>query len=360
MALHFHTLTVTDLRHETADSVSIAFQVPDDLREQFRFLAGQNITVRHTLNGEDIRRSYSICSAPADGELRIAVRQVPGGRFSGFATQHLRIGDKLEVMPPTGNFCVRPEARSTRNYVAFAAGSGITPVLSIIRTLLSGEPGCRVTLVYGNRTRASIMFREAIEALKDRYLTRFHLIHVLSREETDTTIHAGRIDGAKCAALCPNLISLKDTDAFFLCGPAGMTDAVRTFLLDHGVVADRIHAELFTTPGQASAEVAHDIDHKAQAAILSRVTIKLDGVSTSFDMRDAQDTILDAALKQGIDLPYSCRGGMCCTCKAKLEEGHVEMDRNFALEPEEVGAGYILTCQSHPTTPVVTVNFDAR
>jgi ring-1,2-phenylacetyl-CoA epoxidase subunit PaaE len=292
--------------------------------------------------------------------LRIAVRKVPGGKFSGFANNQLRVGDTLDLLPPTGNFCVRPQTKTARTYVAFAAGSGITPVLSIIRTLLAEEPQCRCTLVYGNRTRSFIMFREAIEGLKDRYMSRFRVIHILSREETDTEIHAGRIDARKCEALCAALIEVKDTDAFFLCGPAGMTEAVRGFLLGKNVPADRIHAELFTTPGQLSQASHASTDCDEGGKIIARVTVKLDGTSTSFDMKDGKDTLLGAAMAHGLELPYSCRGGMCCTCKARLEEGKVEMDRNFALEPDEVAAGYILTCQSHPITPSVTVNFDAR
>jgi ring-1,2-phenylacetyl-CoA epoxidase subunit PaaE len=360
MALHFHTLTVSDIRRETADSVSIALHIPPELREAFRFQAGQNLTVRHTLNGEEVRRSYSLCTAPFDGEWRIAIRKVAGGRFSVYANTKLKAGDQLDVMPPTGSFTVTPDPRSARNYVAFAAGSGITPVLSMLRNLLKEEPKCRYTLVYGNRTRATIMFREAIEALKDRYMDRFRVIHILSREETDTEIHAGRIDSAKCAALCPALIDIRNTDAFFLCGPAGMADAVRNYLSAQQVPADRIHSELFSDPGQEVHAAPTAATRSAVAKTLARITVKLDGLSTSFDMEEGQDTILGAALAQGLELPYSCRGGMCCTCKSKLEKGEVSMDRNFALEPDEVKAGYILTCQSHPKTPGVTINFDAR
>ena len=358
MSIHFEPLTISDIRKETSDCVSIAFKVPDALKETFRFQQGQYITLRTHINGEEVRRSYSICSSPLDGELRVAVKKVPGGVFSSYANEHLHIGDTLDVMPPLGKFFTPLHPDQQRNYLGFAAGSGITPLLSIIKTTLATEPTSRFTLVYGNRNRHSIIFREILEGLKNRYMDRFRVIYILSREKTDANIHFGRIDGSKCAALCEKAIDLSTMHHCFLCGPEEMIFSVKAQLESAGMQPDQIHFELFTTGASAKKQQQSAIDQQQQPQ--SRITVKLDGVSFDFNLGFNSDAILDAALKQGADLPYACKGGVCCTCRAKLIEGEVDMEVNYGLEPDEIEQGFILTCQSHPRSAKVVVDFDAK
>jgi ring-1,2-phenylacetyl-CoA epoxidase subunit PaaE len=358
MAVHFHKLKVKQVKRETEDCVSIVFDVPDTLKKEFLFEQGQNITIKKTVEGEELRRSYSICSAPFENELRVAVKRVEGGKFSSFAADALLAGDELEVLPPTGKFNTRLQAENRKQYLAFAAGSGITPVLSIIKTTLQTEAGSSFTLVYGNRSRNSIIFFEELEGLKNKYLQRFNFINVLSRERTDAPINFGRINAAKLAELS-RLVDYKNMDDFFICGPEEMIFCVKEFLEASGVEPKKIHFELFTTPGQKQAasykpQVTSDTGPK------SRISVKLDGRSFDFDLGFDNDNILDAALKQGADLPYACKGGVCCTCKAKLLEGEVEMEVNWGLEHEEIEQGFILTCQSHPKTEKVVVDFDVK
>jgi ring-1,2-phenylacetyl-CoA epoxidase subunit PaaE len=361
MSKSFHTLTVSEVRRETPDAVSICFRIPPELAETFRFTQGQNIAVRKLMDGAEIRRNYSICSAPGEPELRIAVKQIENGLFSTYANTSLKVGDQLEVMPPAGKFHVPLEPGSKRLYMAFAAGSGITPVMSIVKTTLQVEPQSEFILVYGNRNRQQIMFREELEALKNRYLSRFQVVHVLSREETDTVLNTGRIDADKCRMIHQKLVDLQSVDAFFLCGPEAMIFSVRDSLQGMGVSANRIHFELFHTDSvQKDDRSSADRHAVSGKEALAQVSVKLDGIVTRFELAYDGDSILNAALRQGIDLPFACKGGMCCTCRAKLEEGQVDMDRNYALEPDEVEAGFILTCQSHPRTAKVSVNFDLR
>ncbi len=360
MSIHFHKLTICDIRKETNDCVSIAFDIPDNLKETFRFREGQNITVRTNINGEEIRRSYSICSSPFDNELRVAVKSVQDGRFSKFANEKLRKGDSLEVLPPTGKFHTDLDADHKKSYLAFAAGSGITPILSIIRTALATEPKSNFTLVYGNRNRGSIIFKEALEALKNRFINRFRVIHVLSRERTDSSINAGRINAEKVAELSKQLVNIPSTDQFFICGPEEMIFSVRDYLLDNGVAAPKIHFELFTTPGQKLNDRAISAADNTNDGPVARVSVRLDGVGFDFELPFNSISILDAALEQGADLPYACKGGVCATCRAKLVSGEVSMDINYALEPDELAAGFILTCQSHPRTDSVVVDFDTK
>ncbi|MBS1565572.1 MAG: phenylacetate-CoA oxygenase/reductase subunit PaaK [Bacteroidetes bacterium] len=362
MATHFHALRVKDVHIETSDCVSIAFDIPEDLRPAFHFTQGQNITLRAVLDGQEVRRSYSICSAPSDNELRVAVKKVDKGLFSTFANHTLKTGDTLEIMPPSGRFYTTLNPAHKKNYLAFAAGSGITPILSIIKTTLATEPNSSFTLVYGNRNRASIIFREQLEALKNRYTTRFVLHHVLSREKTDAPINHGRIDREKCNDLGRKLIDVAGMDEIFLCGPEEMIFSVKEGLEQQGVPSSKIHFELFTTPGQKKqgTGTASSADASAVAGKTSRVTVKLDGISFDFDLPYNGLPILDAALQQGADLPYACKGGVCCTCRARLTSGEVEMDTNYALEPDELKEGFILTCQSHPRTEKVTIDFDQK
>ncbi len=359
MAVHFHKLTVREIKKETPDCVSIAFDVPENLQNEFLFEQGQNLTIKKEIDGEEIRRSYSICSAPFENELRVAVKKVDGGKFSSYANSLLKTGDALYVMPPTGKFNTKLNTQNAKQYLAFVAGSGITPVISIIKTILKTEPASSFTLVFGNRGRHSIIFFEELEGLKNKYLHRFNFINILSREKTDAPINSGRIDLNKLTEL-NKLIDYKNTDEFFICGPEEMIFCVKEFLEATGIEQKKIHFELFTTPGQKQLAVG-----KKQLAVTSdtpksKITVKLDGRSFDFDLGFNGENILDAALKQGADLPFACKGGVCCTCKAKLLEGEVEMDVNWGLEHEEVEQGFILTCQSHPTSEKVVVDFDIK
>lgn len=358
MAIHFHALKVKEVKQQTPDCVSVSFDVPEELQRDFAFTHGQNITLRKIIDGEEIRRSYSICTAAFENELAVAIKKVDGGKFSMYANEELKAGDTLDVLPPTGKFNTELSATNTKNYTAFAAGSGITPVISIIKTTLQTEPQSNFTLVLANRNKASIIFFEELEGLKNKYLQRFNFINLLTREKTDADIFFGRIDTAKLNQL-GKLIDYNKQDDFFVCGPEEMIFCIRDFLTNKGIDKKKVHFELFTTPGigkQKSNGRKKEIDEK----IISTIEIKLDGRTVNFPMGLESGSILDEALQQGADLPFACKGGVCCTCKAKLLEGKVEMDVNWGLEEEEVKQGYILTCQSHPVTEKVVIDFDAR
>ncbi len=357
MALHFHKLTIKNIQRETDDCVSIAFDIPVELEKDFSFKHGQNITVKFKIDNEEIRRSYSICSSPAENELRIAVKKVYEGAFSTFANEVLEEGDTLEVLPPTGTFFTEVDVSNKKHYVFFAAGSGITPVISIIKTILITETESRIMLVFGNRTVSSIIFKEELEALKDKYLQRFRMHHVLSRERTEADINYGRIDVEKCKQLL-KLIDFGSVDEFFICGPEKMIFTVKEFLENIGIDKKKIHFELFTTPSRKHIKIYQP--GKLQEESGSDITVKSDGRSFDFKLDYNSNNILDAALAQGADLPFSCKGGVCTTCKAKLIEGDVEMEVNYGLEQEEVEAGFILTCQSHPRSKKVVVDYDAK
>lgn len=363
MATHFHTLTVAAVQKETPECVSVVFHVPEALREFYHFKQGQNITLKVILDGEEVRRSYSICSSPFDNELRVAIKAMEAGKFSAWANQQLKKGDLLEVLPPTGRFFTELDPAHKKQYLAFAAGSGITPILSIIKTTLATEPQSRFTLIYGNRNRASIIFKEQLEALKNRYIERFTLHHILSREKTDAPLNHGRINAEKCSQL-EKLIHFAHMDEIFLCGPEAMIFSVKNWLEEKGIEKKKIHFELFTTPATGSQRPDQQTQQSGippqASGKKSRVTVKLDGIAFDFDLGFEGQPILDAALQQGADLPFACKGGVCATCRAKLVEGKVEMDINYALEPEEMEQGFILTCQSHPRTDKVVIDFDAR
>jgi ring-1,2-phenylacetyl-CoA epoxidase subunit PaaE len=354
--LHFHTVTVKDIRRETEDCVSVSFNIPEDLRSQFQYKAGQYLTLRKYLNGEEIRRSYSLCSSPLDNEWRVAVKNVTNGKFSAYALNEMKVGDEIELMPPMGAFHTEINSANKKKYVGIAAGSGITPVLSIIKTVLKTEQQSSFTLVYGNKNRNSIIFREEVEALKNKYIDRFRVMHVLSREVTDAAINSGRIDATKCEELFTKFIDVK-ADEFFICGPEDMIFCVKDFLMNKGIPKKHVHFELFTAPNQKAAvqEVKTE-----DAGPKSKVTVILDGRSFDFDLTHEGENILDAAIRLGADLPYSCKSGVCSTCRAKLVEGEVDMEVNYALEDDEVKQGFILTCQSHPKTPKVVIDYDAK
>lgn len=355
----FHTLAIKEIRKETPECVSILFDVPEELRESFVFQPGQNITLKLLRGGEELRRSYSICSSPLENELRVAVKQIPSGKFSGIANSGLKIGDKIEVLPPSGRFGAKHGTDTAKNYLAFAAGSGITPVISIIKTVLATEPGSTFTLVYGNRNRKNIIFREELEGLKNKYMSRFVIHHVLSREKTDALVNSGRIGKEKCDQLSKGLVDINSMDHIFLCGPEEMIFAVRDWLLSKNITANKIHFELFTVPGQKTA-VNKTVTDESTAGKKSKVTIRLDGAALEFNLPYEGQSILDGALNQGADLPFACKGGVCATCKAKLVSGEVHMETNYALEEEELRDGFILTCQSHPRTEEVTIDFDMK
>ena len=360
----FHFLKVKEIRKETADCVSIVFDVPEALNNTFKFKSGQYLTLRQTINDEDVRRSYSICAAPSENELRVAVKNVESGKFSGFANTLLKVGDELEVMPPLGKFSPRDKsAKDAKNYLAFVAGSGITPVISIMKSALEENPETRFTLVFGNKSKNSIIFKEALEALKNKYMERLAIYHVFTRETSDTPLFNGRLTEEKVNEFCDSLIHIDKMDEVFICGPETMILSLRKYFVDQKKVDTKnIHIELFSSPDEP--KIAHQEWEKKtknkDSNKVAKVTIRLDGASYDMDVPFNGDTILDTALMQGLDLPYACKGGVCCTCRAKLEEGEVEMEVNYALEEDEVANNFILTCQSHPRTERVIVNFDVK
>lgn len=357
MTPKFHLLKIKDIRRESNDCISMAFEIPTDMVELYRFIPGQYLTLKTAMNGEEVRRSYSICSSPLEGELRVAVKKVEGGKFSTLANEVLQIGDTLDVMTPMGNFYTVLNPSHSRHYVAFAAGSGITPILSILKTVLKTEPNSQFTLFYGNRATDSILFRETIEGLKNEHLGRLSVHHILSREHTGSDLFTGRISAEKCQIFFDKILNVNEIDEFFICGPQEMNEEIRDLILAHGVERKKIHVELFTTGVTKIAKPA--AERPKSSGFEAQVQITLDGNTFEFPLLSSGDSILDGALKAGADLPFACKGGVCCTCRAKLTEGKIEMDVNYALEPDEVEAGYILTCQSHPISQRVGVNFDA-
>lgn len=360
MSIHFHKLKIKEVRRETQECVSVAFEIPEELKKDFSFKHGQSLTMRIFLNGEEVRRTYSICSSPLQNEWRVAIKKQEKGIFSSFANENLKKGDELEVMQPVGKFYTELDPTNKKNYVAFAAGSGITPVISIIKTTLKTEPKSQFTLVYGNRNLNSIIFKEELEGLKDKFIERFRIIHVLSRERTDAPVNSGRIDADKLNDL-KRLIKYQSVDDFFICGPEEMIFSIKEFLETNGIDKKKIHFELFTTPGETrKSEVGSRKSEAKFEGPKSKISIKLDGRSFDFDLGMNDEPILDAALKQGADLPFACKGGVCTTCKAKLIEGRVDMEVHWGLEEEEVEQGYILTCQSHPKTEKVVIDFDSK
>ncbi|WP_204800554.1 fatty acid desaturase [Mycobacterium riyadhense] len=345
-----HRIPVASVDPITADSTLVTFAVPEALRDAFRFDPGQHVTVRTDLGGQGIRRNYSICAPATRAQLRIAVKHIPGGAFSTFVANDLKAGDVLELMTPTGRFGTPLNPLSRKHYVGLVAGSGITPVLSIVATTLEIETESRFTLIYGNRTKESTMFRAELDRLESRYADRLEILHVLSSEPLHTPELRGRIDREKLTMWLASSLQPDTVDEWFICGPMAMTTTVRETLLEHCVDPERIHLELFY-----GYQTAPATEHSHAAAT---VTFTLSGEQATFDLVPG-DTILEGALQLRSDAPYACMGGACGTCRAKLVEGNVAMDHNFALGQAELDAGYILTCQSHPTTPFVAVDFDA-
>ncbi len=355
----FFPLTVADVRRETPDCVSVSFALPEELRERFRFVQGQHVILRATIEGEELRRTYSICSAVDEGELRIAVKRQPHGRFSGWVHERLRPGDRVDVMPPRGRFFVPLDPAASRSYVAFAAGSGITPLISILKTTLAREPKSRFVLFYGNRDVESIIFREELEDLKNRHMTRFALHHVLSAETSDVMeLFSGRITPDKLRAWSGRLFRPGEVDAWFLCGPAPMIQDLADTLTELGVEKRRIHYEYFTTAGNRPRLAPHTPPPVEASGEEAEITLLLDGQRRCFPLAFNSETIVDAAVARGIEPPYSCKAGVCSTCRARVIEGKVDMAVNYALEDWEVERGFVLTCQARPLTAKVVVDYD--
>ena len=362
----FHDLTVARVNPEAAGAVAITFAVPAELQERFAFEPGQFLTLRSTIDGQDVRRNYSICSTRSrygsHGELEVGIRPMDGGVFSNWAATQLKAGDTLAVMPPDGRFTIRKPRALHR--VGFAAGSGITPILSIIASTMEESDSAKFTLVYGNRRMSSVMFNEALQDLKDKYKNRLTLIHVLSRQAQEVPLLEGRIDAAKVQQLIDTLLPAKSMDEVFVCGPEAMIDAVQGALTSAGVPAERIYSERFTSPTlenltpDARRGAVVQPDPEAPAGQV-QLTVLIDGKSHELAMRTDQH-VLDVALSAGLDLPYSCKAGVCCTCRAKVLDGAVVMDKNFTLEADEMAQGFVLSCQARPTSDRLVVSYDER
>jgi ring-1,2-phenylacetyl-CoA epoxidase subunit PaaE len=353
----FHPLTIAAIEPLTDDAVAITFDVPEELRADYAFTQGQHVTVRTELAGDSVRRNYSICSPVSSGRLRIAVKRLPGGAFSEHALDRLRVRDAIDVMTPTGRFFTELDPENAKSYVCVAAGSGITPILSIVATTLEVEPRSRVTLIYANRTHASVMFLEEVEDLKDRYPDRLALVHVLSREAQEVELFSGRLDVPRMQRFLDTIIPPEDVDEWFLCGPYEMVASLRKQLIAEGVSKRAIHAEVFHV--ESSPPVRRTTTLSTGETTGAEVTITLDGRRSSFRLSPDGPSVLEAALAVRPDAPFACKGGVCGTCRAKVLEGTVEMDTNWALEPDEVERGYALTCQSHPTSEKVVLDYDA-
>ena len=356
----FHPLRVACIERLTDDAVAITFEVPPELRDQFRFQAGQHVSIRSPVVGDDVRRNYSICAAATgDQRLRIGVKRIPDGIFSSYVAERLRPGDVLDIMTPTGSFSTALRPGQRKRYGAIAAGSGITPVLSILSTALEVEPESSAVLVYVNRTTLGIMFLEDLEDLKNRYPDRFQLIHVLDEEPLDVEILSGRLDADRLGRILDHLILPGDVDEWFLCGPLPLTDVARTVLLAYGADDQHVHRELFFVgPPPAAGSRAPAAALAAEPETGAEVTVLLDGRSQTFVLPEDGASILDATLRYRADAPFACKNGVCGTCRAKVIEGKVRMDANYALEPADVAAGYALACQSHPAANRVVLDFD--
>jgi ring-1,2-phenylacetyl-CoA epoxidase subunit PaaE len=353
----FHSLRVQSIEQETVDSIRIALQVPEDLREEYAFLPGQHLPIQLSVNGKNIRRTYSICSLPGEQPLVIGVRVQPGGVFSEFLANELASGDEVDVMPPFGQFHVSLEPDSKKTYLAFTAGSGITPVISIIRATLEGEPNAKFVLFYGNRRQSTTMFIDDLYALKNRFPERLQLYFLFSQEEQEFDIFSGRLDDAKVRELFADFCIGLEPEEAFLCGPFPMIETITKALIDLGFDEDKIHNERYGPP-RKSKQPTESKSARAESKDLSTITIIMDGHRKSFEMPKDGDNIVDAAADCGYELPFSCKGGVCATCRTHVKEGEVRMDSNYALEPWEVDKGYVLACQSHPVSESVVLDYD--
>ncbi|MDX7990754.1 1,2-phenylacetyl-CoA epoxidase subunit PaaE [Xenorhabdus littoralis] len=353
----FHRLSIAAIERETPDAVTVTLHVPDELKSRFCYQPGQHLTLKARINGEELRRCYSICSSPLDNVLQIGVKAIYQGRFSTFINRQLKVGDELEVMLPQGSFGHQPDADQQGNYLAIAAGSGITPILSIIKSTLAREPNSTFTLIYGNRTSRSVMFKEVLADLKNRYLSRFQVLYLFSQEATDSPLFNGRIDTRHLHHIGKTLLNFSRFSHAFLCGPEAMLDDAHSALEQAGIPNQHIHSERFNTGRARKTAMGSRPDNLAERSE-TRVEIHLDGRTINITMNAEDDSILDAALRQGADLPYACKGGVCATCKCRLKSGEVDMSVNYSLEPDQLSAGYILSCQSWPKGDGVVVDFD--
>lgn len=347
----FHRLHVAAIERETPDAVAITLQVPDELKSDYRYIPGQHLTLKAQISGEELRRCYSICSAPQDGILKIGVKAIHQGRFSSFINQEVKVNDALEVMRPQGRFGYQPQPQTEGNYLAIAAGSGITPILSIIKTTLQLEAKSRFTLIYGNSTSRSVMFKEALSDLKNRYPQRLHILYLFSQEHQESPLLNGRVDQQQLQAIGKSLLSFSTFDHAFICGPDSMMDDAHQVLEQAGLPAEQIHSERFNSNNIVRP------NHGRNSSV-TQVEILLDGRRLKIDLDAADNSILDAALRQGADLPYACKGGVCATCKCKLQTGEVTMAVNYSLEPDQLANGYVLSCQSWPRGTGVVLDFD--
>jgi ring-1,2-phenylacetyl-CoA epoxidase subunit PaaE len=354
---HFHSLEVAEIVEETAEARSVRFAVPPELAEIYRYRAGQHVTLRTFIGGEEVRRNYSLCTAPHEGALKVTVKAIAGGAFSNWVARELKPGDHLDVMPPHGSFTIEFDVAASRRYVAFAGGSGITPIMSLARTALAEEPNSRFTLFYGNRDASSIIFLDALAELKDLYLGRFELFHLLSDEDGDVELLNGMLDRATCEQVIASFVPQPDqVNAYFICGPGPMMDAAEAALLERGVSSDRIHLERFTAGQPSAALAARMAELQSRAAGIS-MTVTLDGRTrkVAFDGTN----ILDAARSSGLPAPFACKAGVCATCRARVIAGEVSMAARYGLSDEEIAAGYVLTCQAVPKGEGVAVDYDA-
>ena len=353
--MQFHNLTVANIKKEAADTVSISFDIPNNLKSEYQFIPGQYLTLKTEINGEDVRRAYSICSAPHEDSLSIAVKQIPNGVFSTFANQTLKVGDKLEVLTPNGHFYA--DYSSSKNYVGFAAGSGITPMMSIIKHVLDTDKKSKFTLFYGNKDVEKVIFGKELDSIKNKYPSQFSVNYVYSQENYGTDIFYGRIDTGKLQVWEKGLFNVLGTDEFFMCGPEKMTIDIREFLESKQIDSEKVHFELFTT-GTAN-ELNNITEEKSKSdSLSSNVKVIIDDEEYEFALDSEGKDILEAGINAGIDLPYSCKGGVCSTCRAKVLEGEATMKLNYSLLDDEVNDGYILTCQAHPKSDKLVVSFD--
>ncbi|MEO8927257.1 MAG: 1,2-phenylacetyl-CoA epoxidase subunit PaaE [Caulobacteraceae bacterium] len=357
MSTAFHTLRVAEVRRETPDSVSLRFDLPEAARAAFAFQPGQHLTLRTEIAGEDIRRNYSVCVAPHEGELRIAVKQIAEGVFSGWVNGQVKVGDTIEVMTPHGAFTWSFDPKASRRYIAFAGGAGITPILSLLKTALATEPQSRFTLLYGNRSAAQVMFLEELAGLKNRYMGRLEVFHFLEDEDEEVELFNGRLDVGKTNAVLDSLVRPAEADAFFVCGPAPMMEAVEAALTARGVAADKILIERFTVGPLSASQVAaaRRLEAKARGRT---ITVVLDGRRSRIAFDAKAGSVLESARAAGIPAPFACKGGVCATCRAKLVAGKVEMKANYALTPAELAQGYVLTCQAVPVGEGVVLDYD--
>jgi ring-1,2-phenylacetyl-CoA epoxidase subunit PaaE len=362
----FHSLTISDRRQETSDTISLAFTVPLELEEVYRFTQGQYLTLKLRVDGQEVRRSYSICVSVSDytlrRELRVAIKKVEGGLFSAFVHEHLRIGNVIDVMTPEGRFFTELRPDQSKHYLAFAAGSGITPIVSLMKTTLETEPFSSFTLIYGNRNSQQILFLEEIEALKNLYLTRVKLIHILSAQPQEAELFNGRISADKTKVLLETILGSRTIDQAFICGPSSMIDEVEAALRSFRIPAEHIHAERFGVPlaERLLSRPLKPSDRNAAVGNSATLRVQLDGKIREMQFPFVGLPLLDIALANGLDLPFACKGGVCCTCRAKVLEGEVRMDKNYTLEKWEIDKGFVLTCQCHPVSDTVLISYDER